>query len=73
MTKMAAMPIYGQNFERYLSSKPEVRNFFILKLVMDHLGLNVYDLYVNGDPGLTLVCLQQGQTWSNLVKIANCA
>ena len=36
----------------------------ILKLGMHNLGLKLYKLYINDDPGLTLTFLRQGQIWS---------
>ena len=33
----------------------------ILKLDMQHWGLKLYKVYINGDPGLTLNFLRQGQ------------
>ena len=35
----------------------------ILKLGMQYLGLKLYKIYLNGDPGLTLTFLRQCQIW----------
>ena len=53
MTKMAAMPIYGKNLKKSSSLEPEVRTM-ILKLGLYHLGLKLYKVYINENPGLTL-------------------
>ena len=52
MTKMAVMPIYGQNFEKTLLLG--TRSPIILKLGMDFRGLIVYNSYIKVDPWLTL-------------------
>ena len=38
-----------------------------LKLAMDHLGLQIYKVYINDEPGLALIYFTAR---SNLVKIA---
>ena len=35
----------------------------ILKFGMQHRGLKLYNVCINGDPGLTLTYLRQGQIW----------
>ena len=35
----------------------------ILKLGMQHLGLKLYKVYINGDPGLTLAYLMAKSNW----------
>ena len=61
MTKMAATPIYGKKLLKifYRTGSP-----LILKLGMQHQGLKLYKVYINGDPGLTLTYFTAG---SNLV------
>ena len=51
MTKMAAMPIYGQMFKLFFFS---TRNPIILKLGLHHRELKVYKVCINDDPGLIL-------------------
>ena len=41
------------------------RSLMILKLGMGHHGLEVYKVYINDDPGLTLDFLQKGQICQN--------
>ena len=65
VTRMAAMSIYGQNFKK--------KNLHFLEpevLGMDRLGLNVFKIYINDDPGLVLTHFTAR---FNLVKIANCS
>ena len=49
MTKVAAMPIYGKNIKKSSSLEPEV-----LKLGKQQQGLEVYNVYMNDGPGLTM-------------------
>ena len=35
----------------------------ILKLGVHHLGLKVYEVYINDDPGLTLTYFTAGSNW----------
>ena len=49
MTKMAAMSINSKNLQK--SSSPEP---MILKLDMKHQGEELYKVYINHDPGMTL-------------------
>ena len=51
ITKMAATTIYGKNLKTS-SLEPEVP--MVLKLSMQHPGLEVYNGLINYDPGLTL-------------------
>ena len=32
----------------------------------EHQGLNVYKVYINDDPGLTLTYFRKGQIWSHI-------
>ena len=49
MTMMAARPIYGES----LLKASESGSPMILKLCMEHRWLNLYKVYMHGDPGLT--------------------
>ena len=49
MTKMAAMPIYGEKIKKSSSPKQVSK-----KLGMKHLWLNYYNVYINHDPVMTL-------------------
>ena len=51
MTKMAALPIYGKKTLKTFFSR--TRSPMILKLDMYHLGLELYKVYINDEPGLT--------------------
>ena len=53
MTKMAAMPIYGKNLKKIFFSG--TKRPMILKLGMQYRVLEYYQVYSNGDPGLTLI------------------
>ena len=48
----------------------------ILKLGVKHLGMELYKVYINHDPGMTLAYLRQGQLRSpmhlNGKKIGKC-
>ena len=48
----------------------------ILKLGMKHQAMELYKVYINHDPGMTLTFLRQGQLWSpmhlNGKKIGKC-
>ena len=48
MTKVDATPIYGKSLYR--------NGQMILNLVMEHQCLKLYKLYINDDPGLTMIC-----------------
>ena len=50
MTKMAAMPIYGKNLKNHLQN----RKSYDLETYHVALGLKLYKVCINGDPGLTL-------------------
>ena len=63
MTKMAAMPIYGKNPSKIFFSR--TRSPMILKLGMQHQGLKLYKVYINGDPGLTLTYFTARSIWFN--------
>ena len=65
MIKMATMPIYGRNTLNFFFRTKSSMN---LKFAIDHQERNVYKVYINDDPGLTLTYLT---VWSNLIKI-NC-
>ena len=48
MTKVDATPIYGKSLYR--------NGQMILNLVMEHQCLKLHKLYINDDPGLTMIC-----------------
>ena len=50
MTKMAAMAINSKNFQKIFF----YRTGMILKLGMKHQGMELFNVYVNYDPGMTL-------------------
>ena len=52
MTKMATMAINSKNFKK---SSPEPEGL-LLKLGMKHQGEALYKVYINHDPGMTLIC-----------------
>ena len=51
MTKMAAMAI---NNKKGLKIFFRIRRPMILKLGLKHLGIELYKVYINHDPGMTL-------------------
>ena len=51
MTKMATMAINNINLKK---SSSEPGKPLILKLGMKHQGIEVYKIYINHDPGMTL-------------------
>ena len=51
MTKMAATPIYGKNFENLLLQS---RKSYDLETWHVASGTQAHKVYINGDPGLTL-------------------
>ena len=58
MTKMAAMAINSKTFKNIFF---RIRRPMILKLGMKHQAMELYKVYINHDPGMTLTILQQGQ------------
>ena len=52
MTKMAAMPIYGQNLKNIIFSG--TKKPINLKVGMQHWVLEYYQVCSNDDPGMTL-------------------
>ena len=65
MTKIAATPIYGKNLKNLLLW---YQKSMLLKLGMLHqAGREVYKVYVNDDPELTLTCFTDR---SNLLAYA---
>ena len=52
MTKMAAMPIYGKNPSKIISSRTS--GPISTKLGMKHRWLKHYNVYINRDPVMTL-------------------
>ena len=64
MTKMAATPIYGKIFQKYFFYR--TNSPMIMKLRMEHLELNLYTVYINNDPELTLTYFA---AMSNLAKL----
>ena len=68
MTKMATMAINNKIFFR-------IRRPMILKLGMKHQGMEVYKIYINHDPGMTLTIFMARSTqvahafeWGRLLK-----
>ena len=52
MTKMAAMPIYGKNLKIIVSGT----NWpMTLKVDMQYWVLEYYQVWINDDPGMTLI------------------
>ena len=51
MTKMAAMPMYGKNFKNNLLLRNKKADDLVLDLL--HRVLEYYQVYLNGDAGLT--------------------
>ena len=60
MTKMAAMAINSKNFFLKIFFF-RTRRPMILKLGMKHQAMELYNVYINRDPGMTFIFLQQGQ------------
>ena len=58
MTKMAAVAVNSKNL---LNIFFRTRRPVILKLGMKHLGIELYKVYINHDPGMALTFLRQGQ------------
>ena len=58
MTKMAAMPI--RPLKIFFS---RTRSHMIYKLGMYHLGLKLYKMCINDDPGLTLTYFTARSNW----------
>ena len=59
MTKMAAMAI---NRKKNLKIFSRTRRPTILKLDMKHQGEELYKVYINHDPGMTLTCFKARST-----------
>ena len=59
VTKMAAMPIYGENPSKIFFSGTDGR--ISTKLGMKHQWLKYYNVYINHDPVMTLTYFT---TWS---------
>ena len=51
MTSMAAMPVYGKNLKIFFSG---TQRPMTLKVGMQHLVLEYFQIYLNDDPELTL-------------------
>ena len=60
MTKMAAMPIYGKNFKNLLLQN---QKSYDLETWHVALGLKLYKVYINDDPGLTLTYFTARSNW----------
>ena len=59
MTKMAAMPIYGKTIKIFSrTGRP-----MLLRLRMQHWGLKLYKVCINGNPGLTLTQFTAMSNW----------
>ena len=54
MTKMANMPLYVKPFKNLLLQN---RKSYDLETWPEHLGLKLYNVYINDDPGLTFTYL----------------
>ena len=54
MTKMAAMPIYGKNPSKIFFTRTS--GPISTKLGMKHRWLKHYNVYINHDPVMTLIC-----------------
>ena len=61
ITKMTAMPIYGQNPSKIFFSITGCPK--ILKLSMQHKELKLYKVYINDDHGLTLTYFIARSIW----------
>ena len=59
MIKMAAMAINRKKTLKIFFSR--TRRHMILKLGMKHQAMELYKVYINHHPGMTLTFLQQGQ------------
>ena len=59
MTKMAAMAINSKKPLRIFFSR--TRRPMILNLGMKHQAMELYKVYINHGPGMTLTFLRQGQ------------
>ena len=66
MTKMAAMPIYGKNFQKSSPTELIVLSV-IMKLVIEHNVLKLYKVYINYDPELTMTHFKTISNWAKLV------
>ena len=64
MTKMAAMLIYGENFQKNFSYRTNSPMF--MKLCIKQYVLTLYKVYINGSPELTLTYFK---TMSKLAKL----
>ena len=61
MTKMAAVAINSKNpLKTFLS---RTRRPMILKLGMKHQAMELYKVYINHDPGMTLTYFTARPTW----------
>ena len=60
ITKMAATTIYGKKPSKifYRTGSP-----LLLKLGMQQQGLKLYKVYINNDPGLTLIYFTARSNW----------
>ena len=68
MTKMATMPISGKNNLKVFFSRTIYS--ITLKLSTQHKILDLYEIYMNDDPGLTLnFFLQQSQLCSFRLRL----
>ena len=57
MTKMAAMLIYGKNIQKS-SSTLRTNSPMIMKLSIEQYVHTLFNVYINGDPELTLTHLK---------------
>ena len=60
MTKMAAMAINSKNLFKKIS---RTRKPMILELGMKHRAIDLYKVYINHDPGMTLTDFKARSTW----------
>ena len=61
MTKMAAMPIYGKNLKNLLLQNQKSYCLETWHVALGTQALQSTNVYINGDPGLTLTYLRQCQ------------
>ena len=64
MTKMAATPIYGKNLQK--SSSELYNSPMIMNLRMEHYVIELYTIYINDGPELTLTFFTTMSIWQNL-------
>ena len=58
MTKMAAIPIYGERTNGFISMKLGVKHRWL-----KYVWLKYYNVYINHDPVMTLIQFMARSTW----------